>query len=49
MTECNRGLFYCIDWPEAQKWEENDECYTAYDGFSMVVFVPKELYEKSNL
>ena len=45
----NEQLYYCVEWPEAQKFQERDDCYMAYDGFNILVFVPKELYEKSNL
>lgn len=34
-----------VDWPESQKYQDNDECYF-YS--SEVVFVPEELYNKES-
>lgn len=45
----NKKLYYCIEWPEAEKYQDNDECYLAYDGFNLLVFVPKDLYEKNQV
>ena len=42
-----KQLYYCIEWPDAQKYQDNDECYLAYDGFNLLVFVPRELYDKN--